>query len=349
MDKIVRSQYLGVITCLVTGGLLLLVIICGTILFYKPAFSEAPSIQQPDTFLVDRGQSLHAVAKKLSQLNLLDHPKIFLFYAKITQQAHRVQAGEYTVIKGEVPADLLQRMVKGDVTQYSITFVEGQVFSTHLRDILGHAKIAQKKALNEMDDDELLNAIESEWPFLEGTLYPDTYQFAYSSDGVEILKRAHQKMDTILNTYWEKRPKNFILKNRFELLILASIVEKETAHEDDRNLIAQVFLNRLKKNMRLQSDPTVIYALGDTFDGNLKKKDLRKKLPHNTYVNKGLPPTPIATPSEAALDAIINATAGNYLYFVAMGNGKSYFSKTLKEHNAAVWKYQKRKQKKTKS
>ncbi|MFI4925360.1 MAG: endolytic transglycosylase MltG, partial [Vicinamibacteria bacterium] len=267
------------------------------------------------------------------------HPLLLTTLGRLKGVDRQNKAGQ-SAFEGTLDLDrLLARLTAGDVTQSSITFVEGTTAAEMLRRIaqeptVGHALAAKAPA-------EIAAALGIDAPSLEGQFFPDTYFYAAGSADRALLARAHGKLKERLDAAWKRRAPDLPLATPYEALILASIVEKETGRAADRPMIASVFLNRLKRGMRLQTDPTVIYGLGDAFDGNLRKRDLETDTPYNTYTRDGLPPTPIALPSQAALDAVVDPPASPYLYFVARGDGTSEFSANLNDHNRAVAKYQK--------
>ena len=288
---------------------------------------------------VRSGATLASVARKLADDGVIAHPFLLTTLGRIKGVDRQIKAGQYE-FDGTLDLDrLLARLTAGDVTQSSITFVEGSTATEMLRRIaqestVGHTLAAKAPA-------EIAATLGIDAPSLEGQFFPDTYFYAAGSADRALLVRAHKQLKERLDAAWKRRAPDLPLATPYEALILASIVEKETGRAADRPMIASVFLNRLKRNMRLQTDPTVIYGMGDAFDGNLRKRDLEADTPYNTYTRDGLPPTPIALPSQAALDAVVDPPASPYLYFVARGDGTSEFSATLNEHNRAVAKYQK--------
>jgi UPF0755 protein len=225
------------------------------------------------------------------------------------------------------------------VTEKAITIVEGTTFAQLRRALRDNQDVAHRVV--DLPDAELLARIGATEPAPEGLFFPDTYYFAAGSSDAALLKRAYRALHQRLDAAWQHRAPNLPLASPYEALILASLVEKETGRAEDRPLVASVFVNRLARGMRLQTDPAVIYGMGEHFDGNLRKRDLEADSPYNTYVRTGLPPTPIALPSQASLDVVVNPPATPYLYFVSRGDGTSQFSATLIEHNRAVAKYQK--------
>ncbi|WP_086931336.1 endolytic transglycosylase MltG [Agarilytica rhodophyticola] len=294
------------------------------------------------SYQVNSGASLHFVARDMRAKGIIHWPEIWLLYAKFTNQSN-IKAGEYIFERIESPVSILKKINDGKVTQYSITFIEGTRFKDFLAKLHSHEKI--RNTLNKDNIIEQLNAAGIDIDHVEGWFYPDTFQFSAGDTDISLLLRAHKKMKHVLLQEWQKKDKDLPYKSAYEALIMASIVEKETGAKHERAQIAGVFTRRLEKRMRLQTDPTVIYGMGDRYDGNIRRRDLRARTPYNTYVIKGLPPTPIAMPGRAAIVASLHPEPGETLYFVAKGDGSHHFSKSLDEHNRAVAKYQKKRRK----
>lgn len=289
-------------------------------------------------FVIEPGSGVKRIARNLVEQNILQEPYAFIFWAYWQGHTKKIHAGEYSIGEQINIDELLRRFVQGDVIKRSITFVEGWRFKD-LRDALSREKKLIKKTLN-LSDQEVMAQLGLEDIHPEGQFFPDTYQFTSQMSDLDILLTAYNLMQTILDEEWEKRSQTIHINNKYETLILASIVEKETGQAEERGLIASVFHNRLQKRMRLQTDPTVIYGLGDSFDGNLTRKHLRTDTPYNTYTRHGLPPTPIAMPGKQAIKAVLHPETSKALFFVSKGDGTHYFSQTLEEHNQAVIKYQ---------
>ena len=256
---------------------------------------------------------------------------------RVSGQARQIKAGSYEITPGATPRSLLSMVVRGDQTLKSITLVEGWSFS-QVRTALQKAELLAPDSIG-LQPEIIMEKLGKPGIHPEGRFFPDTYSYAKGSSDLAVLKRAAKAMDKRLDAAWALRSADTPLKTRDEALILASIVEKETGKPTDRAQIAGVFTNRLRINMRLQTDPTVIYGLGDAFDGNLRKRDLLADTPYNTYTRGGLPPTPIAMPGKAALLAAVQPAPTKALYFVARGDGTSQFSANLDDHNRAVNKY----------
>jgi UPF0755 protein len=297
-----------------------------------------PLPASPWDFEVRPGASLGSIARQLADAGIVPHPQALTLYARARGQDRAIKAGSYEIEQGITLPGLLAKLTQGDVTQTSLTVVEGITFAEFRQALRDHPQVA--KTIVDLPDAELLARIGATGASAEGRFFPDTYFFAANSTDAALLKRAQRTLEQRLAAAWERRSPDLPVATPYELLILASIVEKETGRAADRPLIASVFANRLRKNMRLQTDPTVIYGLGAKFDGNLRRRDLDTDTPYNTYTRDGLPPTPIALPSQASLDAAAHPPPSPYLYFVARGDGTSEFSASLAEHNRAVSKYQ---------
>jgi len=287
---------------------------------------------------VKPGMSLNAIAHRLQDEGLIAHYRYFVWMAKLHGKAGSMQAGEYQLEPGMTPPQLLQLIVSGKVHQYAMTLVEGITFREMMQQVQESPYL--KHTLKGMDDVAIMRRIGHESEHPEGRFLPETYHFPRGLSDVEFLRRAYQAMSEKLEYEWQHRAEGLPLKTPYEALTLASIVEKETGQERERPEIAGVFVRRLKKGMRLQTDPTVIYGLGPDFDGNLRRRDLLKDSPYNSYTRGGLPPTPIAMPGGEAIHAVMHPDNGDSLYFVAKGDGSHHFSATLAEHNRAVIKYQ---------
>lgn len=284
------------------------------------------------------GSSFREVAGELGRRGLVERPLLFRAMARFQGKAQRIQAGEYAVEPGMLPQALLDRMVAGEVIQYSLTLVEGWNFAEMMTAVRNHEALRQ--TLADARGETVMAAIGRPGEHPEGRFYPDTYHFPRGTTDVAFLRRAHERMTERLAEIWAGRDEGLPLDTPYEALILASIIEKETAVAAERRRIAGVFIRRLERGMRLQTDPTVIYGMGEAFDGNITRRDLRRDTPYNTYTRGGLPPTPIAMPSGASIEAAVHPAEGDALYFVAKGNGSHHFSATLQEHNQAVRHYQ---------
>ncbi len=284
-----------------------------------------------------QGQSLSHLANDLGAQNILDYPRLLRLYARFTD-TNKVHAGEYLFAPGTTPETLLEKLKKGDVVLYQVTFVEGWTFKQALAALEKNPSVRHDLVGKSEAEQVALLGLPISHP--EGWFFPDTYSFSRNTSDVEILQKSYRKMESLLNAEWEKRPANLPYKNAYEALIMASIIERETGHHSERDQIAGVFVRRLQQGMKLQTDPTVIYGMGDNYQGRITRKNLEEATSYNTYVIEGLPPTPIALPSAASIKAALNPAAGNALYFVAKGDGTSEFSATLDAHNQAVRRYQ---------
>ncbi|MFT5658797.1 MAG: UPF0755 protein [Gammaproteobacteria bacterium] len=290
------------------------------------------------TFAIKPGTHIKAIANKLSLEKIIEDPWLFILLAKMKGVETKVRAGEYRLRPGQSTSGLLELFTTGNSIQYSFTVIEGWTFRDLMAQLAKHPAI--KTTLKNQTNDQIMVTLGHEGEHPEGLFYPDTYQFPKGTTDVQFLQRAYQLMQTHLQKAWDDRAKDLPFKSPYEALILASIIEKETGAGFERPLIASVFIQRLNKNMRLQTDPTVIYGMGDSYDGNIRSRDLREDTPYNTYVHNGLTPTPIALPGLDSINAALHPADGKALYFVAKGDGTHQFSATLQEHNNAVIKYQ---------
>jgi UPF0755 protein len=288
-------------------------------------------------FVVDPGSSPRVVARTLNTAGVPMWEDGFVWMARLSGQDKLIKAGGYQAIRGDSPWRLLERLARGDMTQRQITFVEGWTFKQIRQAMRENPDI--KQTLGDVDDAELLRRLGSSATSMEGLIFPDTYVFSPGSTDFDLLRRAYQEGQRILARTWAERDPALPIATPYEALILASIIEKETGDSADRTRVAGVFINRLRDGMPLQTDPTVIYGMGDTYPGRIRRRDLQADTPWNTYTRAGLPPTPIASPGRAALLAAVRPEHHNYLYFVSRGNGTSEFSATLSDHNRNVSRY----------
>jgi len=318
----------------------LLLAACGIIAaawFAHYVFSHRALPRSPLQFTLKSGSSLTGAARQMAEAGVLARPGVFVVMARMLGEAGKVKAGNYEVEKAISPLDLLHKITRGDVTLDSITLVEGWTFK-QMRQALDRHPALRHDTLG-LVESEILKRLGVGETAAEGWFFPSTYHFSNGTADFAILRRAHQLMRTHLQGQWEARNPALPLATPYEVLILASIIEKETGQAAERPLISAVFVNRLRIGMRLQTDPTVIYGLGDAFDGNLRKRDLLADTPYNTYTRAGLPPTPIAMPGLDSIKAALNPADSNMLYFVSRGDGTSHFSRTLGEHDRAVTRY----------
>ena len=292
----------------------------------------------PFVYTVRRGAAFADVARDLEAAGLIESALELRLQARWSGAASRIKAGEYAFEPGLTPIGLLDRLVAGDVVQHRFTIVEGWTFRELRRRLAGAGALAH--TLGDLSGEEAMARLGLEGVHPEGRFFPDTYHFPRGATDAELLRRAFDRMSAYLESAWARRAADLPLASPDEALVLASIVEKETGAAEERARIAGVFVSRLRRNMRLETDPTVIYGLGDAFDGNLRKADLKRDTPYNTYVRKGLPPTPIAIPSAAAVDAAVSPLEDGALYFVAKGDGRHVFSTNYEDHRKAVRRYQ---------
>ncbi len=287
--------------------------------------------------LVPPGSTLGSLSRQLNERGMLSRPRLWTWFGRFTGQARLIRAGEYQLTPKTTPVMLLRQMVSGEVHLHSITLIEGWRFSEALAAIREHPAVD----VSELTAAEVMVALGKPDLHPEGQLLPETYRFARGTSDVELVSQAHRSLVVLLDQAWPGRDPKLPLNSPYEALVLASIVEKETALDTERAQIAGVFVRRLDRGMRLETDPTVIYGLGDAFDGNLRRRDLRADTPYNTYRRAGLPPTPIALASAASIHAALHPAGGNALFFVATAepDGSHYFSATYEEHAAAVSRY----------
>ncbi|MDX1404051.1 MAG: endolytic transglycosylase MltG [Woeseiaceae bacterium] len=295
--------------------------------------------EDPVDFEISAGSGFGVISRRLAERGYLAHPDWYRWYARATGRAGAVHAGEYRISPGTTPRQLLQMFVDGDVRLYSFTIVEGWTFRDLVTALGQHATL--EADMDYEDWPALLESFGAEEQHPEGLFLPETYRYPKGTTVTDILRQAYALMRETLAEEWQNRRVNLPFTTPYEALILASIVEKETALAEERPRIAGVFVRRLEKNMRLQTDPTVIYGLGQDFDGNLTRRHLRSDTPYNTYTRRGLPPTPIALPGRAAINAAVQPAEGSELYFVATGlaDGSHKFSDTKEEHDAAVQEF----------
>jgi UPF0755 protein len=292
----------------------------------------------PLQFSISAGSSLRSAAQQMVEAGVLDSALAFEVLTRVFGDPKNIKAGNYEVERGVTPINLIEKITRGNTTTLAITFVEGWTFRQIRKTLDEHPSLTHDtRGLSDVD---VLRRLGIDLPAAEGLFFPDTFHFSAGVSDLSILKRAYDLMQKHLAANWAQRSPGLPLSTPYEALILASIVEKETGKAVDRPLISAVFVNRLKIGMRLQTDPTVIYGIGERFDGNLRKQDLLTDTPYNTYTRAGMPPTPIAMPSLASLQATLHPAPSNALYFVAKGDGGSHFSRSLEEHDRAVTKYQ---------
>jgi UPF0755 protein len=308
----------------------------GVIAWYP--FHSLPLKDSTVQFGISMGSSLRSATQQMAQAGVLPAALPFEILTRVLGDPKNIKAGNYEIERGISPLELMRKITRGDVTAVSITFVEGWTFRQIRKGLDDHPSL--RHDTQAMSDAAILEKLGIQHRSAEGLFFPDTFHFSAGVSDFNILRRSHELMMKHLAAQWADRDPKVPLVNPYDALILASIIEKETGKATERTTISAVFHNRLKLGMRLQTDPTVIYGLGETFDGNLRKQDLATDGPYNTYTRTGMPPTPIAMPSLASLHAALHPAVTDALYFVAKGDGTSHFSNTLQEHDRAVTKYQ---------
>jgi UPF0755 protein len=306
---------------------------------------NTPLAIEKNSFLkIKSGSSISSFAKQLEHMQWIPTRFWLRNYGRLFPQKANIKAGTYLIAKNSTLAQLLTQLVEGKEHQFSVTFIEGTRFKDALRMLAEHPYI--KQTIQDIDISKIATTLGVKAKNPEGWLFPDTYAFTADTLDITLLKRAYTNMQAQLNKVWQKRADNLPYKTAYQALIMASIIEKETSHIAEQPVISSVFVNRLRKRMRLQTDPTVIYGLGDRYQGDITRAHLREKTPYNTYRINGLPPTPIAMVGLSALKATLNPATSDYFYFVSGGDGKHVFSRTLAEHNLAVKAYLKKQRQK---
>lgn len=330
--------------------LLILLLILGGVGFWGyqklTEFVHTPVNATQDQLLtIERGTTGSKLAALLEQEKILEHADLLPWLLKLQPQLNKVKAGTYSLTGVKTLQDLLDMLNSGKEAQFSVKFIEGKTFKEWRKNLENAPHL--KQTLQDKTDKEIMALLDIpavakavyEWNNMDGWLYPDTYNYTPNSTDFELLKRSTTRLQKALDKAWNERDENLPLADPYQMLILASIVEKETGIAAERPQVASVFINRLKANMKLQTDPTVIYGMGESYTGNIRKKDLETMTPYNTYMIEGLPPTPIAMVSESALQAVAHPAKTDFYYFVADGSGGHKFTRNLNEHNKAVQEY----------
>lgn len=308
---------------------------------YKDTLSQPIAFSDSQrAFTVEKGWSSKRVAAELEKSGLIDKPNWFYLYARVSKKGVGIKSGEYNIIGNPTIPELINVFVDGQTIQYTGNIIEGSTFKQVRSRIAANPHLVQ--TMGAMSNDQIMEALGLAGEHPEGLFFADTYQFPKNATDIDFLKRSNALLQSVLTEEWENRDQSIPIATPYDALILASIVEKETAAPEERPLIAGVFMSRLKIKMRLQTDPTVIYGIGDSYDGNIRRKDLTTDTPYNTYTRAGLPPTPISMVGREAIHAVMHPQSTTALYFVARhdGSGTHQFSETIDEHNAAVRKYQ---------
>ena len=330
--------------------LLILLLILGGVGFWGyqklTEFVHTPvNVTQDQLLTIERGTTGSKLAALLEQEKILEHADLLPWLLKLQPQLNKVKAGTYSLTGVKTLQDLLDMINSGKEAQFSVKFIEGKTFKEWRKNLENAPHL--KQTLQDKTDKEIMALLDIpavakavyEWNNMDGWLYPDTYNYTPNSTDLELLKRSTTRLQKALDKAWNERDENLPLADPYQMLILASIVEKETGVAAERPQVASVFINRLKANMKLQTDPTVIYGMGESYTGNIRKKDLETITPYNTYMIEGLPPTPIAMVSESALQAVAHPDKTDFYYFVADGSGGHKFTRNLNEHNKAVQEY----------
>ena len=330
--------------------LLIILLILGGVGFWGyqklTEFVHTPvNVTQDQLLTIERGTTGSKLAALLEQEKILEHADLLPWLLKLQPQLNKVKAGTYSLTGVKTLQDLLDMINSGKEAQFSVKFIEGKTFKEWRKNLENAPHL--KQTLQGKSDKEIMALLDIpavakaiyEWNNMDGWLYPDTYNYTPNSTDFELLKRSTTRLQKALDKAWNERDENLPLADPYQMLILASIVEKETGIAAERPQVASVFINRLKANMKLQTDPTVIYGMGESYTGNIRKKDLETMTPYNTYMIEGLPPTPIAMVSESALQAVAHPAKTDFYYFVADGSGGHKFTRNLNEHNKAVQEY----------
>ena len=330
--------------------LLILLLILGGVGFWGyqklTEFVHTPvNVTQDQLLTIERGTTGSKLAALLEQEKILEHADLLPWLLKLQPQLNKVKAGTYSLTGVKTLQDLLDMLNSGKEAQFSVKFIEGKTFKEWRKNLENAPHL--KQTLQGKSDKEIMALLDIpavakavyEWNNMDGWLYPDTYNYTPNSTDLELLKRSTTRLQKALDKAWSERDENLPLADPYQMLILASIVEKETGIAAERPQVASVFINRLRANMKLQTDPTVIYGMGESYTGNIRKKDLETITPYNTYMIEGLPPTPIAMVSESALQAVAHPAKTDFYYFVADGSGGHKFTRNLNEHNKAVQEY----------
>jgi UPF0755 protein len=331
-NPLTRRVFIGV-----TALFLVLVVVAvySTLLIYRSG-TQSLNISSSQMITVEPGTNLRLLLRTLEKRQLISNRWAIKLWVKLNPELAKIKTGTYEALEGETLEQLLTKISQAKEKQWSITLVEGLTWKQWKRQLMNSDRLQGM----DFDETQFLDEMSSLYTSMEGLLLPNTYNYTLGTDVEEIVMRSYKAMNDYLIDAWSRRDPTLPLKSPYEVLILASIVEKETGLAAERPHIAGVFVNRLENNMRLQSDPTTIYGLGEAFDGDLRRADLRQKTPYNTYRINGLPPTPISMVSSASIDAVVQPQITSDLYFVAKGDGSHQFSETLEEHNAAVRQYQ---------
>ena len=322
---------------LLASSVLILLIILAFFIMLEKKMQEPLLITQAELLTVEKGSSLSSFARKLVNKGWIENRFWLRAYARLNPNEAKIKAGTYQILANTNLQSLLTLVASGKEHQFSITFIEGSTFKQWLALLKAQPQLEQD--LTHLSIEQIAQHLSIEQANPEGWFFPETYAFTKGTSSLKLLSRAHNKTKDVLEEQWMQRASNLPYENPYQALIMASIIEKETSHILEQPLIASVFINRLANKMRLQTDPTIIYGLGDRYQGDITYAHIREKTAYNTYRINGLPPTPIAMPGITAIKAALNPATSDYYYFVSDGDGKHVFSRTLKEHNIAVRNY----------
>ncbi|SHL97358.1 endolytic transglycosylase MltG [Vreelandella subglaciescola] len=324
-----------IITALIVLIMLGLAGAAGGYAYWKSRLAEPLALTEPLLYQVPAGAGFNQVVADLGRRGVIADPWALRVLARVApDQVPALRVGEYRLTPDMNSRDMMALLASNEVVTYSLTVPEGWTFA-QMRGLLDSAKKLEHLTAD-MSNAEVMALLDADQDHPEGWFFPDTYQYHLGMSDADILRQSHQRMEKMLEAAWADRADGLTFDTPYEALIMASLIERETGAPDERREIAGVFKRRMKRGMRLQTDPTVIYGMGSRYDGNITHADLKEKTPYNTYVIDGLPPTPIALPGSAALEAAVNPLPGNTLYFVARGDGSHHFSRSLREHNNAV-------------
>ncbi|MBP5981066.1 MAG: endolytic transglycosylase MltG [Halomonas sp.] len=322
------------------GIILVLGVACaaGSYLYWQNRLEAPLTLDEPVLYQVPAGAGFNQVVGQLESQGIIDDAWAFQLLARVhPERVPRLRVGEYQLTPGMSGLEMIALLGSNNVVTYALTLPEGRTFN-QLRELLNNApKLGHQTA--DMSDEEVMALLDREGTFPEGWFFPDTYRYHLGMNDVDILRQALARMERILEEVWESRAEDLTVESPYEALIMASLIERETGAPEERREIAGVFKRRMEQGMRLQTDPTVIYGMGERYEGRITYADLREATAYNTYVINGMPPTPIAMPGRASLEAAVNPLPGDTLYFVSRGDGTHQFSRTLREHNNAVNRY----------
>lgn len=313
-------------------------VVAGSYLYWQNRLEAPLTLDAPVLYQVPAGAGFNQVVAQLESQGIIDDAWAFQLLARVhPERVPRLRVGEYQLAPGMSGLEMIALLGSNNVVTYALTLPEGRTFN-QLRELLNNApKLGHQTA--DMSDEEIMALLDREGTFPEGWFFPDTYRYHLGMNDVDILRQALARMERILDEVWESRAEDLTVESPYEALIMASLIERETGAPEERREIAGVFKRRMEQGMRLQTDPTVIYGMGERYQGRITYADLREATPYNTYVIDGMPPTPIAMPGRASLEAAVNPLPGDTLYFVSRGDGTHHFSRTLREHNNAVNRY----------